>query len=977
MSKDNALFPEVKDAISFDALWQQACEKIIALSGDIWTDTGDHDPGITLLQSATWNCSDLCYRLSLPLNDLLTQNDQDTLFPTEFGPDFVLTCNTVTAEDYRRALLDLHSSDIKGDIALNTPEQDFLFSDVCLIQAPEERRFHWWYNADKREYSFSEPTDAGEKKELILRGDLWLSVVPTRYTQSLSQENRTKVDKCLNGFLTGHRNLGEAVSCITWLQPVTFPLRMTLELSGDINDINQIVAHIYQVTEAFLRPTVRRYTTEQRRGLGDPDDAIFEGPRLQHGWQQIAPSQILPTGYVLDLSPLVPLILAIPGVTSLTTLGVDSGDEHITVVSGSSWCWQIADGYYPLLWGDDPLPLLASHNSPLSLVMAGGINSPLDSDAMKGYLTQEALIVTAPTVLPAGRFRDQTPYVPVGQRLPECYLLQQPDAMIDASTRGLHQFLLPVDQLLADGTAELALLPKLLAFTHRGDDIRGTRWPYTDTEVQQAVHASYAAALKAIEQRDVAIFSGPEHPPERGNYARELDFLQYLLGYFGTQRASIALTSDEADFLETQRGYLAQQPSLGYDRINIRIDQVSALQKRIAARIGLDRTCFAEKPDLGQLPFYLIEHRQLLPQTPDSIFDSEQTPTAFKIDGSDITLTQEQSAGKVVLGQLIDLIAIEGESRLYVSRLLVINTLEDSFTVSTENSQQLLNNLSGLQSAWDSHNLRWQNSNVWLHDMDYRLNYAAEQPQDKQQRLIVSNAQSPYPSMVSVGDVIVLRPAGLQYSMPGGNLYRSAPVGADWQLEATIKAVDPIAGTLLIEKAADSPEDFPTVETAFRYQWAFSQSNYATTDRFSFVVSAVFNRNLTEEQNIVPDKLVAWVQATMMEEFPAHVSLISHWLDASTFDNFGATYKRWQNNGVPLGDDAFAILQMLTLGHLPVPQLDIGLMRIATETQRTEVVGSDGTQWNTDAILRDELFYVPQDVPTVPEHNHSSGEKHD
>ncbi|MCT8343453.1 hypothetical protein LG003_11465 [Photorhabdus kleinii] len=66
---------------------------------------------------------------------------------------------------------------------------------------------------------------------------------------------------------------------------------------------------------------------------------------------------------------------------------------------------------------------------------------------------------------------------------------------------------------------------------------------------------------------------------------------------------------------------------------------------------------------------------------------------------------------------------------------------------------------------------------------------------------------------------------------------------------------------------------------------------------------------------------------------------------------------------------AYNPMQMLTLDHLPVTQLDIGLMCIATEAQRTEVVGSDGSQWNTDVILREELFYVPQDVPTTLEHN--------
>ncbi|ERK05346.1 hypothetical protein L581_2440 [Serratia fonticola AU-AP2C] len=964
MSKENALFPVVKDAIAFEALWKQAHEKVTALSGEIWTDTGDHDPGVSLLQSATWNCSDLSYRASLQLNDLLTHPDRDTLFPEEFGPEQVLTCNTVTAEDYRRALLDVHSSDID---TLDTPGQDFLFSDASLTQEPEKRRFHWWYNAEKREYSFTEPTftQPEDKMTLSLRGNLWLSLVPTRYTQSLSSENRAVVEQYLAEFLAAHRNLGEAVSRITWLQPATFIPRVTIELADNIGDINQVAAQIYQVTDAFLRPAVARDTTEQRRALGDADDAIFEGPRLKHGWQQTAPSQITAGGYVLNLGPLVNLLLAIPGVASLSTLSVDKGDSHMTAVEDDNWRWQVADGYYPLLWGETPLELLATNGGPLTLVSKGGIRNTLESEAMARYLTQADLIETTSTVLPAGRFRDQTGYIPVGQRLPECYALQQPDAVIDDQTRAVHQFLLPVDQLLADGTAELAQLPTLLAFKDRGDVIRGTRWPYTNAMVQQAIHQPYAKTLEAIAQQDAAILT-QDKQSVGANFARELDFIQYLFGYFGTQRAALPLTLDMADFLATQRAYLAQQPALGYDRINIRIDQVSALQKRIAARIGLDSICFAEKPDLSQLPFYLIEHRQLLPQIPDSAFDSEKTPTGFAVAEPKIILTHAGSAGKVVQGQLIDLIAIEGESRLHVSRLLVIETDGDSFTVSTENSQQLHNTLSRLQTAWASHNLRWQNSNVWLQDMDYRLNYAEakRQPANPQQRLLASNAQSPYPAMVSVGDGIVIRPAGLQFAQPGAKAYRASTAEADWQLPATVKAVDPIAGTLLIEKAAGSKEDFPSSETSYRYQWAFSNANYATTDRFSFVVSAVLNRRLIDSPNIVPDRLVAWVQETIMAEFPAHVSLINHWLDDATFNNFGATYARWQNSGMPLGDDAFALMQMLTLGHLPVTQLDIGLMRIATEAQRTEAVG-DGSQWNEDVILREELFYVPQDVPTT------------
>lgn len=963
MSKENALFPVVKDAIAFDALWQQAHEKVTALSGEVWTDTGDHDPGITLLQSASWNCSDLSYRASLSLNDLLTHQDRNTLFPEEFGPEQVLTCNAVTAEDYRRALLDLHSSDID---TLDTPSQDFLFNDVSLIQEPEERRFHWWYNAEKREYSFIEPTAPRPEDKMILslRGNLWLSLVPTRYTHALSAKNREAVEQYLTDFLAAHRNLGEAVSRVIWLQPAIFSPRITIELTDNISDINQVAAHIYQVTDAFLRPAVARYTTEQRRALGDADDAIFAGPRLKHGWQQTSPSQITTEGHVLNFGSLVNLLLAIPGVASLSSLSVDTDDGHITAVAGDNWRWQVADGYYPLLWGAAPLELLASAGSPLTLVSKGGIRNMLDSESMTNYLTQADLIVTTPTVLPAGRFRDQAGYVPVGQRLPECYALQQPDAVIDDQTRAVHQFLLPVDQLLADGVAELALLPTLLAFKDRGEEIRGTRWPYTNAMVQQAIHHPYVEALKAIAQQDASIFTRDKQLNE-DNFARELDFLQYLLGYFGAQRAALPLTLDLLDFLATQRAYLAQQPSLGYDRINIRVDRVSALQKRIVARIGLDGICFADNPDLGQLPFYLIEHRQLLPLPPDSAFDSEQTPSGFTVDEPTITLTQAGCAGKIVQGQLIDLIAIEGDSRLHVRWLLVIKTKGDSFTVSTENNRQLLNNLERLTNAFLKGKLRWQNNNVWLQDMNYRLNYveAKQQPSDKRQRLLASNAQSPYPAMVSVGDGIVIRPADLRNSQQRAKANHTATVDMDWQLAATVIAVDPIAGTLLIEKAASSTEDFPSTEVSYRFQWAFDHANYATTDRFSFVVSAVLNRRLVENQNIVPGKLIAWIQETIMAEFPAHMSLIHHWLDDATFNNFGATYARWQNSGMPLGDDAFALMQMLTLGHLPVTQLDIGLMRISTEAQRTEVVG-DGDQWLEDVILREELLYVPQNVLT-------------
>ncbi|ROP62291.1 hypothetical protein EDF81_0776 [Enterobacter sp. BIGb0383] len=966
MSKENALFTQVKDDIAFDTLWPQVTTAITALSSEIWTDTGDHDPGITLLQAVTWNCSDLSYRASLSLNDLLTLKGQNTLFPLLFGPDHVLTCTTVTPEDYRRALRDLHSNDVP-DLELDADcAPDFLFRDACLIREPEANRLHWWYDAQTREYSFTEPDDVSsdDKKQMLLRGNYWLYLLPTRLIGVLNPSGKTKVDQYLADFLTNHRNLGESVSRIIWLQPVTFSPQFTIELAEDINDVNPVVAQIYQTIEELLLPTATRQTTSQLQKAGYSSEAIFEGPLLQYGWQQASPSLISADGITLNLSQLFNRLQSIAGVTSISSFSPGELPGEMTAVSGDSWSWQVASGYFPQLWGDDPLTLLASASSPLTLIVKGGIYQRADSDAVLNAFSTTPLIQTTPVTLPAGKERDLAAYTPVGDRLPECYQLQQPDGVIDNTVRELHQFLLPADQQLADGCAELAALPRLLGFTDRDklNAIRGTRWPYAADSVGQQVHQSYASALTTLQQQDAAVI--PATPD--ANFARELDFIQYLLGYFGTSRAARPLTLDMADFLATQRAFLAQQPELGYDRTNIRIDKVSALQKRIAARIGLNSECFADNPDLGKLPFYVIEHRQLLPQTPDAGYDAEQTPDDFISDTKPIVkLNKAGSAGKIAKGQLIDLIAIEGDSRLVVGQQLVIDTDGDTVMFSTENSQQLVNDLDRLQSAWNAKNLRWQNSSIWLQDMDYRLNYAdaALQPDNANQRLLVSSAQSPFPSMVAVGDTITIRPAGLASlpDTPAVSKVASVDADGDWLIEATIKAVDNIACTLLIEQEAGG-DDFPSAEEAWRFQWNFDTAAYAFEDRFSFVVSIVHNRSMVEASNIDPAMLLTWLQQTIMAEFPAHVSLLNVWLSEPEFKNFAATYKRWQNNGIPLGDDAFAIMQMLTLGHLPVAQLGIGLMRIATEAQRTSVLGDDGTEWHTDIILDQELLYVPQDV---------------
>ncbi|WP_118985788.1 hypothetical protein [Photorhabdus sp. CRCIA-P01] len=965
MSHQDALFPIVKDDITFDALLTQAKTVIEQQSGQCWSNTSESDPGITLLEACCYGASDLAYRHTLPLRDLLTPRPEDQtlgdgIFPQEFGPQQTLTCGPITAEDYRRALLDLHSSDTIND----TNEGYFFFNDVQLICEPENERYEYWYNKQKREYRFK---NSGSDSQLALRGNYWLYLLPNRETET----NKTLAKKRLKTFLKDNRNLGESVSHIIWLQPTDLPLQIDIELEENVIDFADIFAQVYMTAEQMVLAKPERYTTQVMKDQGYHHEEIFSGPYLHHGWIPTLPQAKNYTGAtVLNLSHLVNRLLAIKGIQRVTRLALAHHDKTITQLSDDNWSWKITQGYYPRLWGNDPLALITSANSPLTIIAKGGVKIAVAKQDVEKQLITEPLINTQPELLHWGKYRKVLDYYPVSNKLPACYGLQT--SKPTPQQMQLHQFMLPFEQMLANGCAELALLPKLLAFKQRGETVHGVQWPFKTGTVSHSVHQQIIPKLTAKLSHDSQIYINDQI--QKSNYIKEATILNHLLGYFGAQLAARPLTSNSLlgfqDFLSTQQGYLAQQPELIYQRNNIRIDKVSALQKRIAARLGLGGECFSDTPDLAHLPFYLIEHRQLLPIKPDAKFDDKHKPDDLKIieenSGSNnhqLIITQQGIAGRLLQGQVINLIIIEGDREFILRSQMITEVSGDSFSLNTRNSSDLERNLDRIRLKFNDGNLRWQNSPVWLEDMDYQLVYADATYQNttENERWITSNAQSPFPAMIEENDEITLKyvitPSEPALKISPRTVLAEPP---EYELKARVVKFDRIQGKILIKRNQDSPnKNFPKEAEAWRYRWYFSSEKYALADRFSFVVSVIVNRQLIENDKVDPYKLESWVKTEILAEFPAHISMIIHWLSPEHFKDFASSYKRWQNNDAPLGDEAYHILETLTLGRLPSDATGIGNMRIATKQQRIEVIGKSGDQWNEEVIKSDQLLYVP------------------
>lgn len=103
-------FAALQASEDYAALRRQGFEHIETLASELWTDYNVHDPGITTLEMLCYAITDLGYRTSYPIEDILAEetvvqspNDARHFFTARE----ILPCNPVTQKDFRKIMLDV------------------------------------------------------------------------------------------------------------------------------------------------------------------------------------------------------------------------------------------------------------------------------------------------------------------------------------------------------------------------------------------------------------------------------------------------------------------------------------------------------------------------------------------------------------------------------------------------------------------------------------------------------------------------------------------------------------------------------------------------------------------------------------------------------------------------------------------------------------------------------------------------------
>ncbi|MBB3969160.1 hypothetical protein [Mucilaginibacter phyllosphaerae] len=678
--------PPEHPGMDFAALRQEGINHLQHLAGNTWTDHNIHDPGITILDQLCYALTDLSYRISLDIGDLLARPGDDT-YGSLFSPAQILTTSPVTITDFRKVLLDIPGVKNAWIEKITDPQPPIYFN-------PQKNTLSLHY--DERSSADTAPASLQQVK------------IKGLYKVLISKSNRDHSDSNLlqqvNDRLQDCRGLCEDFEPAMIMAEEKITLKGTIEVINT-EDVNRSAAEILYRLSSWLLPGINFYTLQQMLAKGKTVDEVMDGPALQHGFIDDDELNLFNRRPKLFASDLIREIMAMPEVRI-----IDNVLMSTAVKPGNSWILDLDTNRTPAL---DYEACLDSRNG-LTFQKNGQVLQ-VNTEAVLSYLAHYKKAESKEILKPAER--DIVPprpavsnlgaYYSIQNHFPQIYgigetgLPESAPAERKAQAGQLKAYLLFFEQILANYFEQAAGLKDLFSF-HNMD-------------IKTYFHQSLAGKIPGVEELLDEKYTGviADLTESRENALNRKDrFLNHLLARFGESltdyslwlnnehrlndgklNANMLLTADPAQMekerLESYKlklvkdklTFLQHYPAISsqrgkgfnYTQPAWRNENVSGLEKRIAGKLGINN------PKTGSLTdntggFYMVEHILLRPMPADkTIVDRFMLPSyfsEFKKDKDGLAICTSQAHG-LQNGEVIVIRDKDQDSSYTVSEVLV------------------------------------------------------------------------------------------------------------------------------------------------------------------------------------------------------------------------------------------------------------------------------------------------------------------
>jgi len=605
--KKNAAAGAEESLLDHEQLFVAGLQQVERLARHIWNDYNVHDPGITTLELLAYAITELGYRASHPIRDLLAPADGSGSPPASafFTARRIFPTRPLTAADYRKLLIDIDGV----QNAWLAPAGRTIFADTIHGELLAGR-----------------PSGAKGILDVNLSG---LYEVIIEFGDDVTDDaGREEVMRKADGKLQAHRNLCEDFVRITGVATQEFVLCCELDLAPDA-DVTEVNARILLQVQQYLAPPVRRYTLAEMLERTMPDgelhttDRIFDGPALDNGFipdDELAASELRTE---IRLSDIISIIMDIDGVKAIRDILINPADS--SGVPGDRWVIPVNGGMQARLNRDRWR--IVSYKRAMPFV-------PAREDVLERWDLLAARGTAAATSddieIPVGRFRNTAQYHSFQNHFPAIYGIGRSGIGGDADTRRralAHQlkgYLLFFDQIMADYCAQLNHVADLFSIDSSVERTYFHQIVDSFAGYETIYRIPAADVVRALEDdvddRDALV--------ERRNR-----FLDHLISRFAERFHEFVhimreqFGYDAADMIPYKCRFLRQYPaisggrsiaynhSLSGDHDLWDTGNVSGLELRLAALLGFDDFTRRDLTDVGpgDEGMYVIENILLRP----------------------------------------------------------------------------------------------------------------------------------------------------------------------------------------------------------------------------------------------------------------------------------------------------------------------------------------------------------------------------
>ncbi len=581
LAKDTAS----NDDLDFDFLRKKGIEYIEAMGSALWTEYNAHDPGITTLEVLCYAITDLGARLSLPLEDILAEEDNPNFLKEQFlTAENALPIKPVTALDYRK-----------------------LFIDIVGVKNAWLKKHEKKIYANCKENILSyQPFEIKEKykKEFTLNGlyDVLIELDELDSelfnTEAKRKKEIKRLKKEVRKIYHANRNLCEDVIGIEEVENHPVAVCAIVELQPEADE-DKVQAEILYKIDEYLSPSLRFYSLKEMLEKGYKTDEIFNGPLLNNGFIDTSELKNTELRKEVRLTDLIDLIQKIEGVDVIRDITINNCDGkpetkkiwNLCIPSGKKpkRCDKSSFSFYKGF-----LPLNINEDAVAEYLKA--IYDEIEADILDIASQKKSLD------LPVGNYSAVGEYSTIQNDFPEVYgvgeLGVKSTATIAdrAKVKQLKSYLLFFDQIFASYFAHLNAVKDVFSINGELKNSYFTQMVENVKDLSELVSANYTTNDNITE----LLFSGLDEKVVRRN-----QILDHLLSRFAESFSEYAFlmkqlygSNTDAAVIKTKERFLQQYGLIGCQRpltFNYfeqakedlwNTDNVSAFQKRIALLNG-------------------------------------------------------------------------------------------------------------------------------------------------------------------------------------------------------------------------------------------------------------------------------------------------------------------------------------------------------------------------------------------------------